>query len=151
MKAKSALKRKVIAEFWNNAFGSDITKKEIDDSFVFFVNSIIDHCPNCVSRFDEDATPTFRQGAPKHELEDYFTAEHAYHMVRSIEELRGQVACLSESLLSLAKKSKAACKEAKLAVLQEAMSRYTRLNSAGLLGTSYQEVLRNLKEEVSNS
>src|SRR5690606_18045251 len=40
-----------------------------------------------VSMFDGDHPPTFRQGVPKHELEELVTAEQCEHMVRRIVEL----------------------------------------------------------------
>lgn len=40
-----------------------------------------------VNMFDGDHPPTFRQGAPKHELEELVTAEQCEHMTRRIVEL----------------------------------------------------------------
>lgn len=52
-----------------------------------FVDAVIAHCPNCVSRFDEDEVPLFRQGAPRHELEGYVDAEFCTWAVAEIERL----------------------------------------------------------------
>lgn len=56
-----------------------------------FINLVIAHCPNCVSRFDEEEVPMFRQGAPNHELEGYVDAEFCTWAVAEIERLRGLI------------------------------------------------------------
>lgn len=44
-------------------------------------------CKRCVSGFYEERVPQFRQGAPRHELEEYVTAEDCTFMVNKIEQL----------------------------------------------------------------
>jgi hypothetical protein len=51
-----------------------------------------------VSRFDQDGPPTFRQGAPEHELEDPVTAEQCAWFVTEISRLRAEVERLNRIL-----------------------------------------------------
>lgn len=71
------------------------------------VDDVVAACPNCVSRFDEEEVPMFRQGAPTHELEGYVDAKFCTWAVAEIERLNKLLKIQNDMGVVLAKEENA--------------------------------------------